>query len=105
LTVARIKDYGWEESNAPHKPRQPSTSPRGASASFPASVLMRLLSISLLFYYMLCEDFVYFIMPWYKLLFTRFRIAVKIMPMAMSQENTSQRCNFSDKVFSFIRRR
>jgi hypothetical protein len=40
-------------------------------------------------------------MPWHRLLFTRFRIAVKIVSMAMSQENTSDRSNFFDEVLSF----
>ncbi len=39
---------------------------------------------------MFCKDFIYFIMPWHRLFFTRFRIAVKIVPMAVSQENTSR---------------
>jgi len=53
------------------------------------------------FYNMPCKNFVYFIMPWHRLLFTRFRIAVKIVSMAVSQENTSDRSNFLDEVFSF----
>lgn len=35
------------------------------------------------------------------LAFTRFRIAVKIVSMAVSQENTSDRSDFFYEVFSF----
>jgi hypothetical protein len=35
------------------------------------------------------EVFVYFVMPWHRLFFTRFRIYVKVVSLPMSQENTS----------------
>ena len=52
-------------------------------------------------YNMFGEDFVYFIMPGHRLLLTRFWITVKIVSIAVSQENTSDRSDFFDEVSSF----
>ena len=46
------------------------------------------------------EAFVYFIMPWHWLFFTCFRIYVKVVLLAMSQENTPDGSDLFDKLFS-----
>jgi len=50
---------------------------------------------------MLRKGFVYIIMPWNRLLLAGFRITVKVVSIAVSQKNTSDRSDFFDEVFSF----
>ena len=47
------------------------------------------------FYNVPGEVFVYFIMSWHGLFFARFRIDVKVVSLAMSQEDTSNGQKFA----------
>jgi hypothetical protein len=57
------------------------------------------------FYNVPGEVFVYFIMPWHWLFLACFRIYVKVVSLAMSQENTSKGSDLLDKVFSLYTER
>jgi len=46
------------------------------------------------------EVFVYFIMPWHWLFLACFRVYVKVVSLAMSQENTSDGSDLFDKILS-----
>ena len=52
------------------------------------------------FYNVSGEVFVYFIMSWHGLFFARFRIEVKVVSLAMSQEDASNRRNLLNELSS-----
>jgi hypothetical protein len=50
---------------------------------------------------MLNKTFVYFIVPWDRLLHSIFRVKVNIMSRAVSEQNTTYGCYLPDQVLSF----